>query len=123
MSESEATAPQGLQDLHRAIEQAEHKPGQWARAWHELGGICDPDPAVPLSLSPFANVPKPWGHFSYKRDAWLAVAAVNALPALMADDLLREVAIFLGSLPQDLGKGSLNGLRAQLRNKLAARGI
>ena len=84
-----------------------------------MGGICEPVE----SASILAEQPKPWGHFGSKRDAWLAVAAVNALPELMANDLLPDVALFLDDLPQDLGKGSLNGLRTQLRHKLTERGI
>lgn len=36
------------------------------------------------------------------------------------ESLLGEVALFLRELPDDLGRGSLNGMRAQLLHKLEA---
>ena len=56
------------------------------------------------------------------------VAAVNFLranlPALKQNaedaELLREVTVFMRELPQDLGRGSLNGMRAQLLHKVTA---
>lgn len=62
-----------LASLQRAIDEAEHKPGQWARSISEMGGVCTPGDTL------ISN----WGNFSFKRDAWLAIAAVNALPELM----------------------------------------
>ena len=38
------------------------------------------------------------------------------------DDALRDVALFLDELPQDLGKGSLNGWKVQLRERIRALG-
>ncbi len=35
------------------------------------------------------------------------------------EQLLREVALFLGDLPRDLGRGSLNGAKAQLQQKIS----
>lgn len=67
--------------LKRAIEQAEHKPGEWAGTAQSMGGICCP--GVPFQIGkPWAKE-EPWASFSYKRDSWLAVAAVNALPRLL----------------------------------------
>lgn len=68
--------------LSRAIEQAEHKPGQWAETAQSMGGICLPGEPFQIG-KPWAKE-LPWANFSYKRDSWLAVAAVNALPQLMA---------------------------------------
>lgn len=35
------------------------------------------------------------------------------------EELLRDVALFLEELPQDLGRGSLNGWKVQLQQKIA----
>ena len=70
------------ESLNRAIEQAEHKPGQWAGTAQSMGGICCAGEPFQIG-KPWAKE-DPWAHFSYKRDSWLAVAAVNALPQLMA---------------------------------------
>lgn len=70
------------ESLNRAIEQAEHKPGQWAEAAQSMGGICCAGEPFQIG-KPWAKE-ESWAHFSYKRDSWLAVAAVNALPQLMA---------------------------------------
>ena len=70
------------ESLNRAIEQAEHKPGQWAETARSMGGICCAGEPFQIG-KPWAKE-EPWAHFSYKRDSWLAVAAVNALPQLMA---------------------------------------
>lgn len=69
-----------LVTLQRAIDEAEHKPGTWAGTRFSMGGICD-KPEPPLAICNMDE--KPWGSFSFKRDSWLAVAAVNALPELM----------------------------------------
>ena len=71
-----------VESLNRAIEQAEHKPGQWAETAQSMGGICCAGEPFQIG-KPWAKE-EPWAHFSYKRDSWLAVAAVNALPQLMA---------------------------------------
>lgn len=69
-------------DLSSSIEKAEHKPGQWAQTAQSMGGICCP--GAPFDISkPWAKE-EPWANFSFKRDSWLAVAAVNALPKLLA---------------------------------------
>ena len=70
------------ESLNRAIEQAEHKPGQWAETAQSMGGICCA--GEPFQIGKPRAKEDPWAHFSYKRDSWLAVAAVNALPQLMA---------------------------------------
>lgn len=66
-----------LTNLERAIERAEHKPGQWSGTLNSMGGVCSKRDGNLL-------VEDRWGYFSHKRDAWLAVAAVNALPELLA---------------------------------------
>ena len=76
-----------VESLNRTIEQAEHKPGQWAETAQSMGGICCAGEPFQIG-KPWAKE-EPWAHFSYKRDSWLAVAAVNALPQLMA--LIAEV--------------------------------
>ncbi len=70
------------ESLNRAIEQAEHKPGQWAETAQSMGGICCA--GEPFQIGKTWAKEEPWAHFSFKRDSWLAVAAVNALPQLMA---------------------------------------
>ena len=70
------------ESLNRAIEQAEHKPGQWVETAQSMGGICCAGEPFQIG-KPWAKE-EPWAHFSFKRDSWLAVAAVNALPQLMA---------------------------------------
>ncbi|WP_426248219.1 hypothetical protein [Pseudomonas sp. TWR3-1-1] len=71
-----------VESLNRAIEQAEHKPEQWAETAQSMGGICCAGEPFQIG-KPWAKE-EPWAHFSYKRDSWLAVAAVNALPQLIA---------------------------------------
>lgn len=67
--------------LNRAIAQAEHKPGEWAETAQSMGGICCP--GEPFQIGKPWVKEEPWASFSYKRDSWLAVAAVNALPELL----------------------------------------
>lgn len=75
-----------LRELRLCIEDAEHKPGAWEASRSTMGGISsrlgesDLDAQVAL----LSLTQTPWAGFSFKRDAWLAVAAVNALPMLMA---------------------------------------
>lgn len=75
-------------ELLLAIEQAEHKPGQWAGTAQSMGAICSPGKPFKVG-EPWAKE-LPWANFSFKRDSWLAVAAVNALPAMLAkiDELM-----------------------------------
>ena len=68
--------------LNRAIAQAEHKPGEWAETAQSMGSICCP--GEPFQIGKPWVKEEPWASFSYKRDSWLAVAAVNALPQLLA---------------------------------------
>lgn len=62
--------------LQRAIDRAEHKPELWAETRQSMGGVCT---AQDSALA----VEDRWGNFNHKRDAWLAVAAVRALPMLL----------------------------------------
>ncbi|WP_426160298.1 hypothetical protein [Pseudomonas sp. TSRC2-2] len=75
-------------ELLMAIEKAEHKPGQWAETAQSMGGICSP--GKPFKVGEAWAKELPWASFSFKRDSWLAVAAVNALPAMLAkiDELM-----------------------------------
>lgn len=92
-----------LERLRACIGDAEHKPGEWASASSQMGGIttaakksCKEDPAELLrSLQQ-----QTWAGFSYKRDSWLAVEAVNALPMLMA---LAEATLAQATAPGDAG--------------------
>lgn len=78
---SMALRPGLLEQLELAISQAEHKPGEWAGTIQSMGGICSSSaPSITMNAFPDENA---WANFSYKRDAWLAVAAVNALPELI----------------------------------------
>ncbi|WP_449103785.1 hypothetical protein [Pseudomonas veronii] len=94
------------ESLARAIEQAEHKPGQWSTTAQSMGGICNPVEKFQIGR-PWPKE-EPWASFSYKRDSWLAVAAVNALPELMAllgphDELAEDLIKGLVDLAQVLG--------------------
>ena len=89
--------------LNRAIAQAEHKPGEWAETAQSMGGICYPGEPFQIG-KPWAKE-EPWASFSYKRDSWLAVAAVNALPELL--ELIAENESLRGSckaMGTDMGK-------------------
>jgi len=68
--------------LESGIRDAEHKPGNWASSPNEMGGIVSRSDLNPLEIIQSLNV-QSWAHFSYKRDSWLAVMAVNALPVLI----------------------------------------
>lgn len=82
-------------ELQAAIKEAEHKPGEWSQTVQSMGGICCPGEPFQIGM-PWAKE-EPWAHFSYKRDSWLAVAAVNALPALLAEiDAPREARVPAG---------------------------
>lgn len=70
-------------ELLLAIEKAEHKPGQWAETAQSMGGICSPGQPFKVG-EPWAKE-LPWASFGFKRDSWLAVAAVNALPRFLAE--------------------------------------
>lgn len=70
-------------DLQVAIQQAEHKPGDWAQTAQSMGGVCCP--GEPFQIGKPWPQEEPWAQFSYKRDSWLAVAAVNAIPGLLAE--------------------------------------
>ena len=70
-------------DLQTAIQQAEHKPGDWSQTAQSMGGICCPGEKFQIG-KPWPKE-APWAQFSYKRDSWLAVAAVNALPGLLKE--------------------------------------
>ncbi|MCM8742391.1 hypothetical protein [Pseudomonas koreensis] len=85
--------------LNRAIAQAEHKPGEWAATAQSMGGICCP--GEPFQIGKPWVKEEPWASFSYKRDSWLAVAAVNALPELL--ELIAESERLKGDVvPGDL---------------------
>jgi hypothetical protein len=73
--------------LEKAIEQAEHKPEDWNVSALTFGAAAKrveyPEGVV---VPPFAP---PWGEeiigtFPWKRDGWLAVEAVRALPHLLS---------------------------------------
>lgn len=76
-----------LARLRRAIEQAEHKPGEWATSGLAMGvavkagteSLSAGTGAIALTVQEGQRV----GAFPYKRDGWLAVEAVNALPELL----------------------------------------
>lgn len=104
--------------LRRAIEEAEHKPGEWATTVTQMGGICTKGTAL-LSMPPKEDV---WASFSYKRDSWLAVGAVNALPALLdrleqAESALHSYRIALASeFPLDAdGEPDVGNVHANVR--------
>ncbi|MBK6616416.1 hypothetical protein [Ottowia sp.] len=74
-----------VEGLKRDIAAAEHKPGQWASSMSEMGGVTTKGEAGGSLLALLGgNTPASWGHFSYKRDGWLAISAVNSLPVLLA---------------------------------------
>lgn len=58
-----------------------------------------------------------------RHDADFIVEAHESLPAILAnmdtyEQIMRDVRLFLENLPEDLGRGSLNGHKAQLQYKL-----
>lgn len=72
-----------LASLKSALAEAEHPPQDWAMSRTAMGQITSKQP---ISFTvPFDFAEKRWGSFAYKRDAWLAVAAVNALPRLITE--------------------------------------
>jgi hypothetical protein len=75
-----------LANLKRCIAEAEHKPGQWVSARSQMGGISTESRAPASDSSQHTSLDREhcWASFSHKRDGWLAVAAVNALPTLIA---------------------------------------
>lgn len=66
--------------LESRINAAEHPPGTWADNRQRMGSICTKTNHA-LSLLAIENG---WASFNFKRDGWLAVEAVNALPELIA---------------------------------------
>ncbi|WP_148561564.1 hypothetical protein [Pseudomonas psychrophila] len=101
-----------VESLNRAIEQAEHKPGQWAETAQSMGGICCADEPFQIG-KPWAKE-EPWAHFSYKRDSWLAVAAVNALPQLMALIAENEALKGLYRMHQQTETREMRDLKAEI---------
>lgn len=73
-----------IEKLTNAIERAEHKPGQWDYTITMMGGVTTRKADLLDSLKN-GDGEKPFGSFSHKRDAWLAIEAVNALPTLMSE--------------------------------------
>lgn len=87
-------------DLQTAIQQAEHKPGDWSQTAQSMGGICCPGEKFQIG-KPWPKE-QPWAHFSYKRDSWLAVAAVNALPGLLAEIERLEAQVRLAGVSAEI---------------------
>lgn len=88
ISETERHVPldELLSDLKLAIEKAEHKPGNWASALSAMGAITEAGGGDLRIETLLSGTPECcWANFSYKRDSWLAIAAVNALPRLIAE--------------------------------------
>ena len=81
MPENAMNLPSLVETLNRAIEEAEHKPGEWAGTGQSMGGICSPG-AFKIG-QPFVQEML-WVNFSYICVAALVVVAVNALPHLLA---------------------------------------
>lgn len=80
-------------ELRAAIEAAEHKPEDWNVSALTFGAAAkriDHPTGVSAPLQPWGE--EIIGSFPWKRDGWLAVAAVRALPALLDElDRLREL--------------------------------
>ena len=100
------------ESLNRAIEQAEHKPGQWAEKAQSMGGICCAGEPFQIG-KPWAKEDS-WAHFSYKRDSWLAVAAVNALPQLMPLIVENEALKGLYRMHQQTETREMRDLKAEI---------
>ena len=100
------------ESLNRAIEQAEHKPGQWAEAVQSMGGICCA--GEPFQIGKPCAKEEPWAHFSYKRDSWLAVAAVNALPQLIVLIAENEALKGLYRMHQQTETREMRDLKAEI---------
>lgn len=75
------TDPDVLVRLEARIRDAEHKPGAWSETRQSMGGICTR--IEPINVLALPVKEDSWASFSFKRDAWLAVEAVNALPELI----------------------------------------
>ncbi|MEC4239128.1 hypothetical protein [Pseudomonas sp. DSV-1] len=101
-----------VESLNRAIEQAEHKPGQWAETAQSMGGICCAGEPFQIG-KPWAKE-EPWAHFSYKRDSWLAVAAVNALPQLIVLIAENEALKGLYRMHQQTETREMRDLKAEI---------
>jgi hypothetical protein len=67
--------------LHKAIEEAEHKPGTWTKAVSQFGAVASATQDISNVLG--GKGEQIIGSFGYKRDGWLATAAVNSLPELL----------------------------------------
>ena len=67
--------------LHKAIEEAEHKPGTWTKAVSQFGAVASAGQDISNVLG--CEGEQIIGSFGYKRDGWLATAAVNSLPELL----------------------------------------
>lgn len=123
------TDPDILVRLSSYVSAAEHGPGTWAETRQSMGGVCTASGAFDIT-APFQKEDN-WANFSFKRDAFLAVAAVNALPELMGEirrlrDRL-EVPTDSGTLDGiDTRQAVINVLQAEiveLRSALAEQSI
>ena len=82
-----------IQDLIATLESsmrsAHHPPGEWASSPNEMGAVVTRSTMIHFwqkATSEQDDKPTPepaWAHFHYKRDGWLAIEAVNALPKLI----------------------------------------
>lgn len=73
------TDPDVIVRLESRINAAEHQPGTWAETRLSMGSVCTKG----VGLLPLPKEDS-WASFSYKRDSYLAVEAVNALPELIS---------------------------------------
>lgn len=103
-------APDLIERLRARILSAEHKPGQWMQSRQSIGAIVQATPSP--SISQFFEPETHLGAFGYKRDAWLAVEAVNALPTLIEIAIAAQRAMQVGAVPGDLAQ-ALAGLQPQ----------
>lgn len=103
--------------LHKTIEEAEHKPGTWTKAVSQFGAVASAGQDISNVLG--GEGEQIIGSFGYKRDGWLATAAVNALPELLeivglAQNFVEKAD---GDVLECLMEGSelLDGLQNKLR--------
>ena len=82
-----------IASLESSIRTAEHQPGDWASSPDTMGAIVSKSQldrywesvmkAMKDTRTDRTQI-EAWAKFDHKRDSWLAIQAVNALPKLLA---------------------------------------
>lgn len=76
-----------IAELEICLHDAEHKAGMWSATRSFMGGVVDRSPLTEQLTLWDATIPQEdyFGSFNNKRDSYLAIAAVNALPELIKE--------------------------------------